>query len=352
MTEYGLSMTSLTSPLDFSRHRRQPQRESNPEPREAHLPSASVLDLRVRKVGEATDQDCRSMFEAYVASAGTPPSPATPTRASRSTSESTDDSVPRSPSPPHFQNSRQNPAPANTPRLGLNAPLYVNTATDGPQRPSVPDPRAPLSPAAQHSPTLQRMSDSTEFISGSAFTATGNRSFDASQYYAALRSLSSGNPQNWIQQARASGYHRLPPFSEISLDQTSRQLELPGQTGNDKEQRKSADFLPISVLAHDRISGPRPQTGSAEELDGSGSGSDCEQGQLPVSTGCENGKDEAYWERRRKNNEAAKKSRDARRAKEDEIAVKAAVLEKENICLKLNLAALKKEHQRLMHILK
>ena len=28
---------------------------------------------------------------------------------------------------------------------------------------------------------------------------------------------------------------------------------------------------------------------------------------------------EAYWERRKKNNEAAKRSRDARRAKEDEV---------------------------------
>ena len=35
-----------------------------------------------------------------------------------------------------------------------------------------------------------------------------------------------------------------------------------------------------------------------------------------------NVKDEAYWERRRKNNEAAKRSRDARRAKEDEIALR------------------------------
>ena len=31
---------------------------------------------------------------------------------------------------------------------------------------------------------------------------------------------------------------------------------------------------------------------------------------------------EAYWERRKKNNEAAKRSRDARRAKEDEVDMK------------------------------
>ena len=33
-------------------------------------------------------------------------------------------------------------------------------------------------------------------------------------------------------------------------------------------------------------------------------------------------RDDAYWERRRKNNEAAKRSRDARRVKEDEIAIR------------------------------
>ncbi|OTF73964.1 hepatic leukemia factor-like protein [Euroglyphus maynei] len=51
----------------------------------------------------------------------------------------------------------------------------------------------------------------------------------------------------------------------------------------------------------------------------------------------DNLKDEAYWERRRKNNEAAKRSRDLRRAKEDEIAIRASFLEHENRQLKLKL---------------
>lgn len=50
---------------------------------------------------------------------------------------------------------------------------------------------------------------------------------------------------------------------------------------------------------------------------------------LPTST-AEEEKDAAYWERRKKNNEAAKRSRDARRAKEDELAIWATFLEKEN----------------------
>ncbi|KAK3854582.1 hypothetical protein Pcinc_038952 [Petrolisthes cinctipes] len=58
-------------------------------------------------------------------------------------------------------------------------------------------------------------------------------------------------------------------------------------------------------------------------------------------------KDDAYWERRRKNNEAAKRSRDARRAKEDEIAIRAAFLEQENLKLRVEVASLKSETAKL-----
>ncbi|XP_011642314.1 thyrotroph embryonic factor [Pogonomyrmex barbatus] len=57
---------------------------------------------------------------------------------------------------------------------------------------------------------------------------------------------------------------------------------------------------------------------------------------LPTSTVDE--KDAAYWERRKKNNEAAKRSRDARKLKEDELAIRAAFLEQENRELKTLLA--------------
>lgn len=66
---------------------------------------------------------------------------------------------------------------------------------------------------------------------------------------------------------------------------------------------------------------------------------------LPTSTVDE--KDAAYWERRRKNNEAAKRSRDARRAKEDEIAIRAAFLEQEYIRLKYENAVLKDENTKI-----
>ncbi|XP_073972015.1 protein giant-like isoform X5 [Rhodnius prolixus] len=71
--------------------------------------------------------------------------------------------------------------------------------------------------------------------------------------------------------------------------------------------------------------------------------------QHPTSSGADSAddKDAAYWERRRKNNEAAKRSRDARRAKEDEIAIRAAFLEQENLKLKYQIAALTDETAKL-----
>ncbi|XP_073405655.1 thyrotroph embryonic factor isoform X1 [Dendrobates tinctorius] len=54
-------------------------------------------------------------------------------------------------------------------------------------------------------------------------------------------------------------------------------------------------------------------------------------------------KDEKYWNRRKKNNVAAKRSRDARRLKENQITVRAAFLEKENTALRTEVAELRKE---------
>lgn len=61
--------------------------------------------------------------------------------------------------------------------------------------------------------------------------------------------------------------------------------------------------------------------------------------------------DDGYRERRRKNNEAAKRSRDARRAKEDEIAIRAAYLEQENLRLKIELSKIKNETSKLTCLL-
>jgi leukemia factor-related protein len=58
-------------------------------------------------------------------------------------------------------------------------------------------------------------------------------------------------------------------------------------------------------------------------------------------------KDEKYWARRRKNNMAAKRSRDARRMKENQIAITASYLERENELLRKQLEDSKRETKLL-----
>ncbi|GAA6081026.1 TEF transcription factor, PAR bZIP family member b isoform X1 [Tachysurus ichikawai] len=61
--------------------------------------------------------------------------------------------------------------------------------------------------------------------------------------------------------------------------------------------------------------------------------------------------DEKYWMRRKKNNVAAKRSRDARRLKENQIAVRANFLERENAALRQEVAELRKNCSRCKKIM-
>ena len=60
-------------------------------------------------------------------------------------------------------------------------------------------------------------------------------------------------------------------------------------------------------------------------------------------------KDVKYWARRKKNNNAAKRSRDARRIKENQIAMRAAYLAKENSTLREEMTKVRHENARLKH---
>ncbi|XP_015916051.1 thyrotroph embryonic factor [Parasteatoda tepidariorum] len=66
----------------------------------------------------------------------------------------------------------------------------------------------------------------------------------------------------------------------------------------------------------------------------------------------DNLKDEKYWARRHKNNIAAKRSREARRVKENQIVLRASYLEKENTSLKEDVMRLKAENDMLKNKLK
>ncbi|XP_035510920.1 transcription factor VBP-like [Morone saxatilis] len=62
-------------------------------------------------------------------------------------------------------------------------------------------------------------------------------------------------------------------------------------------------------------------------------------------------KDDRYWSRRKKNNVAAKRSRDARRLKENQITVRASFLERENAALRQQVAELRKDCGRCKNVL-
>ena len=62
-------------------------------------------------------------------------------------------------------------------------------------------------------------------------------------------------------------------------------------------------------------------------------------------------KNNKYWAKRTKNNEAAKRSREARRLKENQIAMRARYLEEENLALKGEVDNLKKENTELKQMM-
>lgn len=62
----------------------------------------------------------------------------------------------------------------------------------------------------------------------------------------------------------------------------------------------------------------------------------------------EHSKDDRYWQRRKKNNIAAKRSRDARRVKENQIAMRASFLENENDKLRDEVDQLQRENEELI----
>jgi hypothetical protein len=58
-------------------------------------------------------------------------------------------------------------------------------------------------------------------------------------------------------------------------------------------------------------------------------------------------KDDTYWDKRKKNNDSAKRSREARRMKEEQIAMRVVYLEQENLQLRTEVSLLKSEIEKL-----
>uniref|UniRef100_A0A3B4A0Z3 BZIP domain-containing protein n=1 Tax=Periophthalmus magnuspinnatus TaxID=409849 RepID=A0A3B4A0Z3_9GOBI len=104
--------------------------------------------------------------------------------------------------------------------------------------------------------------------------------------------------------------------------------------------------LALSTVPGQEVFDPRKRSFSTEELKPQPMIKKARKVYMP-----EDLKDERYWARRRKNNMAAKRSRDARRLKENQIAIRAAFLEKENSALRQEVADLRQELGRTNNVL-
>jgi hypothetical protein len=58
-------------------------------------------------------------------------------------------------------------------------------------------------------------------------------------------------------------------------------------------------------------------------------------------------KDPSYWEKRKKNNESAKRSRDIKRTKEEQLSMRVIYLEQENLQLRTELGMLRNETEQM-----
>jgi len=130
------------------------------------------------------------------------------------------------------------------------------------------------------------------------------------------------NPSMQLARVTQESRQKFEEIREVLLNQMSSKQS----TSSSSNRRLSS---PVTSLTSCKESIP------SEDLDSS----------LPLNI-CQE-KDKTYWERRRKNNEAAKRSRDARRAREQGIALKAQYLEQENLQLKMEVALLRAENVQL-----
>lgn len=120
------------------------------------------------------------------------------------------------------------------------------------------------------------------------------------------------------------------------------------ESGCDNDSKIRVDFslsdqdLALASVPGQGVFDPRRRRFTADELK--------PQPMIKKSKKCyvpDDLKDEKYWARRYKNNLAAKRSRDARRVKENQIAMRAAFLERENEVLKQSLDQALKENEEL-----
>nr|XP_019950227.1 PREDICTED: hepatic leukemia factor isoform X2 [Paralichthys olivaceus] len=194
--------------------------------------------------------------------------------------------------------------------------IPANTAQSNQAQQAVQQPQAPLQQAPQPAPPTPSVVDLSSRATTSVHTGMAPQTSLHSPSTAALPS-SRDTPSPIDPESIQVPMAYEPDPADLALS------SVPGQEMFDPRKRKfSAEELK-----------PQPMIKKARKVF------------IP-----EDLKDDRYWARRRKNNVAAKRSRDARRLKENQIAIRAGFLEKENAALRMEVADLRKELGRCKNI--
>ena len=156
------------------------------------------------------------------------------------------------------------------------------------------------------------------------------------------------------QPSQSQPQHQIQPHQNSHQQQQNSRFTTPYNMGQHATSAISTELPPLppnlstptinsSLL---RISSSSSNTSMTSE-DDDGSGMSLKKRRpVPVEN-----KDNTYWEKRRKNNESAKRSRDIRRSKEEHISIRVIYLEQENLQLRTEVALLRNEAEKLRAML-
>ncbi|KAG0444047.1 hypothetical protein HPB47_014243 [Ixodes persulcatus] len=118
--------------------------------------------------------------------------------------------------------------------------------------------------------------------------------------------------------------------------------EMPVERTLCHDDNSNSEDCPEAAIDMSLASRPSPSPPSV------GSSHHSKKSPQPIPAEC---KDEAYWERRKRNNESAKRSRELRRIKEQQTALRVLYLEQENLQLRTELTMLRSEVDKLRQLL-
>lgn len=198
-----------------------------------------------------------------------------------------------------FQHEKSSPSLV-PPSLPLIPPLLLRNKHGKPTRPFKAYPRDPLSlPLGFYSPLVPSSDNLLNVLASTTTSSGGSGNLPLNEDFSKqFRKRIQQAQERLLNRFQESPLKNATSHSNVTANATQEKIHSPSSTTAIPPKKRYRPNTPPPEIT----SSNQNNSHSQHDTDGT--------------------KDEAYWERRRKNNEAAKRSRDARRAKEDEIALR------------------------------